>query len=208
MKKIFSAAFIVSSLMLASCGEAKKEPTVAAPASPLAGDVTLTADPSASVVKWRGDMAGLAVYSHEGTVKLKDGKVQLKDGKVTGGSFTIDLTSMVPTDANYKPEEGRSPENLVKHLSDTAFFDTQNYPTATFVINSVSGNEAKGTLTVRGKSNEETLKNIAVVQDGENVKLTGDVTFDRQKYGVAYKAAKDYLLADDIAINVELVGKK
>ena len=208
MKKIFSAAFIAGAIMLASCGETKTETVApAAPVSPLAGDIKLTVDPAASSAKWKGEMLG--IYSHEGTVKMKDGIVQLKDGNVTGGTFTVDLNTMTPSDENYKPAEGKSKENLVGHLSSPDFFDVATYPTATFVINSVAGNNATGTLTVRGVSNQETVKNITVTPDGQNVKLTGDLTFDRQKYGVAYSTgAKDKVLSDDIVLNVELVGHK
>jgi polyisoprenoid-binding protein YceI len=154
-------------------------------------------------------MTGLKIYSHEGTVNLTEGAVMLKDGKVTGGSFTIDMTSIKPTDTNYTEEKGHTAADLVGHLSSPDFFDIANNPSASFAITSVNGSTATGNLTVRGKSNPENIEIINVALDGENVKLSGKITFDRQKHGVAFAMpGKDLLLSDDIVLNIELTGKK
>lgn len=210
MKKTLLFAFVAGAVMLTSCGEQKTETAAPkAPETPLTGDATLAIDVAASKVTWQGNMTGIKIYSHEGTVNLTDGTVTLKDGKVTGGSFTIDMNSIKPTDANYTEEKGHTASDLVSHLSSPDFFDIANNPTANFAITSVSGNTASGNLTLRGKSNPENIDITNVALEGENVKLTGKITFDRQKYGVAFAMpVKDLALSDDIVINVELVGKK
>ncbi|MBK8659129.1 MAG: YceI family protein [Bacteroidetes bacterium] len=55
-------------------------------------------------------------------------------------------------------------KSLLGHLSSPDFFDIANNPTASFVISSVEGNTAKGTLTIRGKANEETLTNVTLTE--------------------------------------------
>jgi len=208
MIKFFSVALIGGALAMTSCSEAPKAETPVAPVSPWAGTVNVNVDNATSLVTWKGEMIG-GLYGHQGTVALKESKLQLTDGKVSGGSFTIDLASIKPTDANYNPKEGKSPENLVGHLTTGDFFDTANHPTASFSITSVAGDKANGKLTVRGVTNDETIENIVVSPDGDNVKVTGKLTFDRQKYGVAYSTgSKDNILSDDIVIDVALVGKK
>jgi len=193
---------------MTSCSEAPKTETTAAPVSPWAGTVNVNVDNAASLVTWKGEMIG-GLYGHQGTVALKESKLQLTEGKVSGGSFTIDMASIKPTDANYNPKEGKSPENLVAHLTTPDFFDAATHPTASFVITSVEGTTAKGKLTVRGVTNDETIENITVTPEGDNVKVTGKLTFDRQKYGVAYSTgSKDTILSDDIVIEVTLAGKK
>lgn len=208
MIKFFSIALVGGAIALTSCSEAPKTEAPAAPASPWAGTVNVNVDNAASTVGWKGEMIG-GLYGHQGTVALKESKLQLTDGKVSGGSFTIDLSSIKPTDANYNVKEGKSPENLVGHLTTADFFDVATHPTASFTIASVEGNKAKGKLTVRGVTNDETIEDVTVTPEGDNVKVAGKLTFDRQKYGVAYSTgSKDNILSDDIVIDVTLVGKK
>ncbi len=208
MKKNLLITLTAVALIFASCGETKTE-APAAPATPLTGDAKLTVDAAGSKVTWEGNMTGLKIYSHEGNINIKDGNVTLKDGKLTGGAFTIDMTSIKPTDANYSAEDNHTVENLVGHLSSPDFFDIANNPTATFAITSVEGSKVNGNLTIRGKTNPETLELGTIALDGMNVKLTGSLTFDRQKYGVAFAMpTKDMLLADNITIGVDLLAKK
>jgi polyisoprenoid-binding protein YceI len=207
--QILSMALVAGAVAMTSCSEAPKTPAAAeTPANAWAGKVNVNVDNAASIVSWKGEMIG-GFYGHTGTVALKDSKLELTDGKVSGGSFTIDLNGIQATDENYNPKEGKTPENLVGHLTTPDFFDVPNHPTASFVITSVDGDKAKGNLTVRGVTNEETIENMVVNTTGDDVKVSGKVTFDRQKYGVAYSTgSKDAILSDDIEINVELKGKK
>lgn len=208
MIKFFSVAIIGGAIAMTSCSEAPKAETPAAPVSPWAGTVNVNVDNAASLVTWKGEMIG-GLYGHKGIVALKESKLQLTDGKVSGGNFTIDMTTIKPTDDNYNPKEGKSPENLVGHLTTPDFFDAATHPTASFVITSVEGTTAKGKLTVRGVTNDEVIENVTVTPEGDNVKVTGTLTFDRQKYGVAYATgSKDTILSDDIVIEVTLAGKK
>ncbi len=209
MTKLFAAAAIAGVVAMTSCADAPKTTEApAAPASPWAGKVNVNVDNANSNVVWKGEMIG-GLYGHKGTVVIKDSKLELTEGKVSGGSFTIDLSTIKPTDDNYNPKEGKSPENLVGHLSANDFFDVANHPTASFVITSVEGDKAKGNLTVRGVTHEETIEGVTVTPNGDNVTVTGKLTFDRQKYGVAYATgSKDTILSDDIVIDVTLNGKK
>lgn len=165
---------------------------------------TLTADTTKSFVHWKGTMVG--VYSHEGNVKLTKGFLEMDNGEVVGGEFTVDMSSMEPTDENYNPEEGKTPEKLVGHLSSDDFFAVTEYPTATFVVKSAD-REAKtltGDLTIRGNTHEEQVTNV-VFNDGS---ATGTLVFDRQKYDVSWKAMKDVVLEDDIELEINLVAQK
>ena len=105
------------------------------------------------------------------------------------------------------PEEGSTPEKLVGHLSSADFFDVENFPTAKFEITSVEGNTAKGMLTIRGISHEETVENIAMTKEGEKTKITADLVFDRKKYDVLWDSPmKEMLLSNDVKLTVELIG--
>ena len=49
-----------------------------------------------STVKWVAQK--VTGSSHEGTVNIKEGGLQVTDGKITGGKFTIDMTTIACTD--------------------------------------------------------------------------------------------------------------
>ena len=65
-----------------------------------------------------------------GTVALKESSLLIENGAITGGEFTVDMTTI----KNLDIENPKSAANLVSHLSDTDFFDVAKYPTAKFVI--------------------------------------------------------------------------
>ncbi|MBN2174197.1 MAG: YceI family protein [Bacteroidales bacterium] len=162
-------------------------------------------NPDESRVIWKGEMLG--IYSHEGILKLTQTKLQIEDGQISGGSFIADLSTIVPTDENFNPEEGRSREKLVGHLSSADFFDIENHPTAKFEITDFANSTATGLLTIRGITSEEKVNNIKISKEGDIVKITGDLVFDRKKYGVSWDSPlQDRVLSNDIELKVELIG--
>ncbi|WP_033418052.1 YceI family protein [Cytophaga aurantiaca] len=201
IKIVFTSA-ILAAVMFA-CNSEKKADVVAVDS--LGTEATYTADTAASLIRWEGNMGGKFVYKHFGTLKISEGTFTAKGLQITGGSFTANLKSINPTDSNYTEKTPRV--GLIGHLGGADFFAVDSFPTATFVIKSVNGNSATGDLTLRGKTNSETVTDI-VVDTTAGVKATGKLVFNRQKYGVAYKAAKDLLLSDDITLDIALVGKK
>lgn len=207
--KLWMPALIVAVAFLASCNNkpATEEVTNATVDTTAAETTyTLNAD-STSFVNWKGVMLG--VKEHFGKISFKEGSLSTKGGQLTGGSFTVDMSTILPLDATYDEKKGSTKEKLVGHLSSPDFFDVANNPTATFVIKSVNGNSAVGTLTVRGKSNEETLTNIVISETEGSLKANGNLKFDRKKYDVAFDMPmKDMVISNDIELAVELTAKK
>jgi len=206
MKKyrITAPALLAIVLLTVSACTGKKAPenNSAVQKSEQAGSA-VTVDLEKSSVHWKGEMLG--VYSHEGQISLKSASLEMTGDQVSGGSFIADMTSIVATDENYAPAEGRTKEKLVGHLSAPDFFDVATYPEASFEITSVQGDVASGILTIRGISNEESVTNISVVavEGGETV--SGELTFDRKKYDVSYDVAmKDMVLSKDILLTITL----
>lgn len=151
----------------------------------------------------------LGVKDHFGTMNFNEGNLTVKSGTLVGGNFVANLSSIKPTDSNYDVKQGYTIEKLVGHLSSPDFFDVANFPTASFKIDSVSGNTATGTLTVRGKSNTETLTDIVVTESETGITASGKLKFDRKKYDVAFDMpVKDMVISNDITLSVELTGKK
>lgn len=200
MKKISFGLMVVATALLASCGgstentateEVANNDMIEAVSSPVNID-------NSSII-WKGTMVG--IYSHEGRLSFKEGNIIAAGGTVVGGSFTVDMTSMNPTDENYNPAEDKTPEKLVGHLSSADFFDVANYPTANFQITGSNENSINGKLTIRGITNEEKVENITY--DASTKTWKGTLTFDRKKYDVAWDSPmKDVVLQNDIELTI------
>ena len=188
---------------LAACNsnssETKEETEVATGEALANGDYIV--DTTASEVMWKGVLLG--VKEHFGTVNVTEGTFTVTDGTVSGGKITVDMSSMVPTDSTYDAENTK--EKLVGHLSSPDFFDVANFPTATFEVTGSEGNKVMGNLTVRGKTNPETVENVSITADG----ITGDLTFNRKNYEVKFDLPmKDMVLSDDVKLSISLKAAK
>jgi polyisoprenoid-binding protein YceI len=186
---------------LVSCGG--KEEKKAGGSADLSGTYIVNTD--SSQLNWKGEM--LKLYSHSGVLKLTEGVFTIEGNEIKSGTFTADLLSISPTDEGYNPESPK--EKLVGHLQSADFFATDSFPSATFAIKKMEGNTIKGDLTLRGKTNEEKVTDVVLEQAGDQVKATGKLVFNRQKYGVSFKMpVQDKVLSDDIEVGVFLIGKK
>ncbi len=212
--QLIPAAF--AALALAACGggetnngtEERSTNTIERTNTAPAGTETVyTIDPAASQIEWKGVMLG--VKQHFGKVQFVDGTVTVQDGQLVDGMFTADLNTIAPEDSAYAPDtekQGRR-SDLIGHLKSPDFFDVVNHPNAKLDIIEVNGNTAKANFTVRGKTDVETIENIQVNENNGEVRATGTMTFDRQKYGVAFQTGlQDAVISDDIELKVELVG--
>ena len=194
-------------LFFASCGgshdHANEAETTAETTEEVAAETTtVSVDPSASTVNWVGKMIG--IKAHNGTINLQEGSLTMEGDKVVGGNFVVDMSSITPLDDNYAApgSEQGTREMLVGHLSSGDFFAIEENPTATFEITGANEDgSVNGNLTVRGKTNAETVTDVTVA-DGT---VTGTLVFDRKKYDVAWDSPmKDAVLSDDIELNIEL----
>lgn len=204
MKKInwIIAIALSSSIAFMGCS-GEKSKTDATEKEVKVEDQTFNINTENSVVMWKGTLVG--VYDHSGTLNFNSGSLKIENGKIVSGSFEVDMTSMVATDENYDPEKGSTKEKLIGHLSSDDFFAVETYPTATFTVKEHKGDKIMGDLTIRGNTNSETVENVVIKKDGDKLKFKGDLTFDRQKYDVAWAhPMKDKVLMDDIELKIKL----
>ncbi len=204
---------LVGTFALASCGTAETPAAdahaVDSTANAAPATYVINVDPASSTVNWKGAMLG--VKEHTGKLSFTSGNLATAGTQLTGGAFIVDMKNYVLTDTNYAadgaPQGTR--DKLMGHLMSADFFAVDSFPTAEFTITKVEGNTATGNLTVRGRTNEEQVKNIVITTTGNEITATGDLTFNRQKYNVAWKSPmKDMVLSDDIVLKVELKGTK
>lgn len=159
-----------------------------------------------SVVNWTGNaLAG--AYAHSGTLNVSEGSLELTDGNISGGNFTIDMTSMKATDDNFSEE--KTSEMLIGHLSTGDFFLVDSFPKAMFAITKVDGSTLMGDLTIRNKTNAATITDVTTEEVDGSVTATGKLVFDRQDFDVAYDSGKkDFVISNEIATEITLVAKK
>jgi len=120
------------------------------------------------------------------------------------------MLSIMPTDdGTFKDQDGGRLEDLKGHLTTEDFFATETYPTSKFVITNVDGNTVTGDLTIRDKTSEESFEISSLEKTEGGVTLSGSITFDRQKYDVAWvHYMQDMILSDDIVLNITVEATK
>jgi len=171
---------------------------------------TYTVDSAASKIEWSGKKV---TGEHNGTILLKGGSFIFENKKLIGGSFVIDMTSIINKDL-----EGQSRQKLEGHLRSDDFFGVAQYPTANLVITqAVPQGPGKykvlGDMTIKGKTNP--IKFYAVFnQTEEKVTGTSTIVIDRSSYDVRFGSGSffdnlgDKTIYDDFELKVKVVANK
>lgn len=131
-----------------------------------------------SQVTWK---AYKVTGSHTGTVNLKSGALLFNEGKLTGGDFTVDMTSLISTDL-----EGEYKGKLEGHLKSDDFFGVATHPTSSLVFTKVEATgknsyEVTGDLTIKGIT-----KPVSFDVSIYGSKATATMKVDRAQYDVRY----------------------
>ena len=160
---------------------------------------------SASSVAW---LAKKVTGEHNGTVGISAGALNVDGNKLIGGNFTIDLKSIKDldiTDPGYN-------QKFIGHITSGDFFEVEKFPTASFVITKVAGNQVTGNLTVKGITKSITFPAEIAVKGGK-VSAKANITIDRTDFNIRYGSKKffesigDKAIYDDFALTVSLVSE-
>lgn len=222
MKKIlFPLATIV---MLAACNnasDADKAATGEKEAAALAEGVTYAIDTTSSTINWAATKVNGA---HNGTFKLSQGSLAAKEGVLTGGSFTIDITSMNVVDL---AADTVNKAKLEGHLSSPDFFDVAKYPAAKFEITSVepfvydsttmknvvlknATHTIKGNLTLRDSTKNVSFPAIVAISE-EFVSAEADFNIDRTEWGLNYKGPNnpaDWFIRKEVNLKFKIAAAR
>lgn len=203
MKKITLLLALAAITFACSNNADKAETTAVTEAS---GNAEAGLAVTSSSLKWTGKKL---TGEHFGTVKIAKGNLIVEEGQLTGGSFTMDMKSIVVedlTDPSYN-------KDLTDHLNSPDFFDTANHPEATFEITGVealatadaAGNThtISGNLTIKGITNGIKFPAAVTLADG---KATAKATFaiDRTLWDIKFKSGKFFPELGDKAISDEI----
>lgn len=189
--------------------DAKKEEEAKKAAQAPAGEKTLMAvDTAASTLGWKGCKP---VGCHWGTIGLKDGSVEMTGDTLTGGKFTIDMSSIA-----VDPEDlqGDSAQGLIDHLEKDDFFDVANHPEAFAMVTDVTATDAGYDVTldlnIKGTRNEVVVPATVTTEDGKTV-VMASFEIDRTQWGITFgsdsvaEKVGDAVIADAIEYELKLV---
>jgi polyisoprenoid-binding protein YceI len=131
-----------------------------------------------SQVTWK---AYKVTGSHTGTVDLKSGALEFDGDKLTGGEFTVDMTSINTTDL-----EGDYKNKLDGHLKSADFFGVEEHNTSKMVFTNVEASgknsyKVTGDLTIKGITKPVTF-DVSIYGS----KATATLKIDRAEYDVRY----------------------
>ena len=161
---------------------------------------TYKVDINQSVIKWTGSKTE-EPDTHNGEIKLKSGSLDLdKDGNLTGGSFSIDMKSIINTD---EMPEGMQ-KDLATHLKSGDFFDAEKYTTATFNITESKADQAPSTFKVTGqlkvKDLSKDLTFLATVnENGGSVEASATIEMTHEDLDLKPFPAKITLVVNLVA---------
>ena len=220
MKKvlIFSAA----AAFLASCGgnlEGEKvEAQEAQEVQEVAEAVSYAADVAATSLNWQGsDVAGKV---HTGSIAISEGNLEVQDGNLVGGSFTVDMSSIV----NFDVENEEYNAKLVGHLKSPDFFSIDSFPTATFEIASASAYEGEGdythnitgNLTMKDITKSITFPATVMINESGIEAKSAQFVIDRAEWNVRFRSPsffdpaelKDKAINNEIGLEIAMVASK
>ena len=179
-------------------------------ASALAAKVDL----AKSQVTWTGSK--VVGSTHSGNIKLKNADIQYKDKAPQSARIVIDMTSITCTDI----EDPKWNKKLVGHLNSDDFFSVNKFKTAEFKADSILKASdkfylLKGKMTIKGKTQDVSLKAEVIEDKSSHQIVKVDFNFDRTKYGIKYGSGSffsnlgDKMISDNVQMSVKLhISKK
>lgn len=223
MKKFFIFA-AASTLTFAACKNSEGDQAKTAETQEVAkqsGSV-YNLDTTASSIKWTGYHKG-GLNPRFGIIKAS-GTVSVENNAITGGSFNIDMNTLVTDTAAVAAAEGKKSTDLDGHLKSPDFFDVAKYPTAKFEITSVAPfdsskvksviegatNIVSGNLTLKDKTVNVTFPAKVSVNENE-ISVESKFVINRSDWGLTYKTEgnpADWGISKDIEIQMNVKAKK
>ncbi len=174
---------------------------VAEPAAvaPIEGAVAYPFTQADSKLTWLGQKV---TGKHEGSFGVFGGIIEVVSGDVTKSRVRaeIDMSSL-----------STAPEKLSSHLKSDDFFGVEKFPRAMFASTGIAkSGEAyvvSGNLTMHGVTRAITFPATINVTEAE-VTVNAEFAINRKEFGVVYPGKPDDLIADDVALKLELHAKK
>ncbi|MDZ7605082.1 MAG: YceI family protein [Cyclobacteriaceae bacterium] len=195
-KQILTMAFVAAGVGAIAEGDAQS---------------TMTVITQESQVEWLGKKV---TGEHYGEISISKGDLQLENDVLTGGSFEIDMKSIVCKDLDNQEYN----QKLVGHLKSDDFFGVEKYPTASLVITGVEKKGStkymvQGDITIKGVTKSISFPTQVAIY-GEKASATASITIDRSDFNVKFGSGSffdglgDKMIYDEFTLDVTLVANK
>lgn len=216
MKKMYVSFVLSCFLVMMTSKNLHSSSCVEIASFELADTTTLEVIGGYSHVTWTGYKIG---GQHTGKIEVSQGDLQFVDSSFIGGQIELDITTISNTDI----EDEASKTKLVNHLKSADFFDVENHPKATYIIDQVipygkvGENETKykivGQLTLKGVT--KTVKMPASFFEYDNsYSVSARLHLDRSDYNIKYGSGTffgdigDKVIYDEVLLDVTLSVRK
>lgn len=219
-KKINYLYIALIGIILSACGGPegeKAETSDAKDVKSVEGKKTnFVVNSTTSIVEWKGTKP---TGEHVGTVNISKGKILVQDGNIVAGKFAMDMASIVNKDL----DDAEWNKKLVDHLKSPDFFNTTEFPQATFEITELkeySGEALEdgrmpthsitGNLTIKGISKSITFPAMVKMSDTQISATTPEFLIDRTDWDIKYQSKKffedlkDKFIYDEIGLKISI----
>ena len=217
--KLASKLILSAGILFAACQSAPKADEAATAEKQQAATATgtsYTIDTASSAVTWAGTKP---TATHTGTFKIKDGSVAVENNTLTGGSFTIDIASLVDNDLT-----GEFKGKLEGHLKSPDFFDVAKFPTAKFELTKVETFDStkqksllpgathllSGNLTLKDSTKNVTFPAVVSITDNALI-AQANFNIDRTEWGMNYKGPnnpQDWVIKKEVNLQLNVKAGK
>lgn len=198
MKIFWFASFLIVFIVGATLGQSK-----------------YTLEKSSSKIDWWGyKLFRSDATSHNGTTRFDKGKLVLDaKNQLKEASFTADIESI---DCEDLKKNAKDKAKLESHLKSADFFNVGKFPTASFVLKSVTTSGDKkfplkltGDLTIKEITKPVSFKAKKEIK-GKEMRLESEkFMINRKDFKVEYEANyKDVVIKNDIDLKVLITAKK
>ncbi|MFA8434891.1 MAG: YceI family protein [Marinifilaceae bacterium] len=164
-----------------------------------------------SSVHWVGKkVAG----EHSGTIQLSSGELDFNGSNIKGGSFEVDMNTIVVTDIK---DPGYA-QKLEGHLKNGDFFGVDKFPKALFTIEKATKQGdgsflVEGNATIKGVTQAIEFK-VDLHEHDSELHASAKIVIDRTQFGVRYGSGSffsnlgDKAIENEFELNVNLYLKK
>lgn len=174
---------------------------------------------SESKLNWAGRKPLVEGYINSGTFDITKGAIEVEDAESTG-IFEIDINTLSVSETKAKPGAETALEG---HLKGGGWFNVEEFPTATFTINTVTPRidtettfvyDVIGTLVMKGETGELTFPANIFLDDEGKLIVEAELDFDRTKWGLTagsglfFDNLADQIIDDLVKLSFRLVAEK
>lgn len=176
MKKAQFILFVAAGLFFTACTTSE---TTTDEGTDEVTTIVYELDAKNSSLQWTGRHGD---DSHTGTVSFSEGSIGMQDGALDGGSFVVDMTTIVEPDG----------QGLVGHLmglddneyhKPADFFHTTKFPTVKVILGDYSDGILSAKLDILGQTLPINVE-VEVMNDEDGASIIGTFTVNFEDLGI------------------------